>query len=136
MSVSSGSARYWNGRLKNVNCRCGKRAGIRISESAENPNRPYYFCRDNVCGSFRGWCEPVNQSSTPSSGSINVDEGWKMLEKVIEDIAKMKNDMKKMKEEQRATRNEIANIRGIMCQLRTIYIVLIFIVVGVAMKVI
>lgn len=61
-----------------------------------------------MCASFCGSFEPMNQRSTPSSGNIDMYEGRKIenrtlmeerLEKVVEDITKVKNGLKKMKEE-------------------------------------
>ncbi|CAL5337260.1 unnamed protein product [Camellia sinensis] len=43
----------------NKNCpRCNKKATIQISETDRNKNKLFYSCID--CGSFIGWCLPIN----------------------------------------------------------------------------
>ena len=55
----------------NKNCKCGKRAGIRISESKDNKNKLYYYCKEVRCGSFIGWCQPATTSHNNfSNGSV------------------------------------------------------------------
>ena len=47
-------------RFRNIDCGCGKRVSVRISESSLNKNKLYYCCAANRCGFF-SWCLPINQ---------------------------------------------------------------------------
>ena len=72
VSKSSNNNGSEGGRYLNKNCKCGKRAGIRISETEENKNRLFYYCKDGRCGSFIGWCIPATSCrSSFSNGSMD-----------------------------------------------------------------
>ena len=61
MSSSSVNSAIRDGlRFRNIDCGCGKRASVRISESSLNKNKLYYYCATNRCGFF-SWCLPINQ---------------------------------------------------------------------------
>jgi hypothetical protein len=61
MSSSSVNSAIRDGlRFRNIDCGCGKRASVRISESSLNKNKLYYCCAANRCGFF-SWCLPINQ---------------------------------------------------------------------------
>ena len=61
MSSSSVNSVIRDGlRFRNIDCGCGKRALVRISESSLNKNKLYYCCVANQCGFF-SWCLPINQ---------------------------------------------------------------------------
>ena len=47
-------------RFRNIDCGCGKRASVRISESSLDKNKLYYCWVANRCGFF-SWCLPINQ---------------------------------------------------------------------------
>ena len=50
MSDSSAiSENNWEGRYLNVNCGCGRKAGIKIYENEQNKNRLYYYCMSGKC---------------------------------------------------------------------------------------
>jgi hypothetical protein len=70
MSTSSVNSSIRDGlRFRNVDCGCGRRASVRISESSLNKNKLYYCCAANRCGFF-SWCLPINQRA----GSERMDE--------------------------------------------------------------
>ena len=80
--------KQWEGRYQNKNCRCGKRAGVRISETEENKNRLFYYCKDGRCGSFFGWCIPVTSfHNSFSNGSM--DSGLRLRERASNDEVNM-----------------------------------------------
>ena len=63
MSSSSVNSAIRDGlRFRNIDCGCGKRASVRISESSLNKKKKklYYYCAANRCGFF-SWCLPINQ---------------------------------------------------------------------------
>ncbi len=61
MSTSSVNSLIRYGlRFRNVDCGCGRKASVRISESSLNKNKLYYYCAFNQCGLF-SWCLPINQ---------------------------------------------------------------------------
>ena len=61
MSSSSVNSAIRDGlRFRNIDCDCGKRASVRISESSLNKNKLYYCCAANRCGFF-SWCLSINQ---------------------------------------------------------------------------
>ena len=62
MSFSSVNSAIRDGlRFRNIDCGCGKRASVRISESSLNKNKLYYCCAVNRCDFF-SWCLSINQS--------------------------------------------------------------------------
>ena len=62
MSTSSVNSSIRDGlRFRNVDCGCGQRASVRISESSlKKKKKLYYCCAANRC-SFFSWCLPINQ---------------------------------------------------------------------------
>ena len=41
--------------FKNKLCRCGMKAGVRISESSQNPGKLFFFCEKRQCKFFKWW---------------------------------------------------------------------------------
>ena len=63
MEATSSSAISINGRIikfKNRKCNCGIKAAVKISDSANNPNKLYFFCERGKCKFYRFW-EPDNE---------------------------------------------------------------------------
>ncbi|TXG58589.1 hypothetical protein EZV62_016418 [Acer yangbiense] len=63
MEATSSSAISINGRIikfKNRKCNCSIRATEKISESANNPNKLYFFYERGKCKFYRFW-EPNNE---------------------------------------------------------------------------
>ncbi|KAJ4724464.1 Armadillo-type fold containing protein, partial [Melia azedarach] len=57
MSSTSGGINI-NGdiiKMKNRECFCGDKAGIRVSESSRNPNKIYFICQSRKCKYFEWW---------------------------------------------------------------------------------
>ena len=73
MSHSSNNYSAGTG-LKYVNkrCRCGQKAIVKISKSANNKNKLYYACADGCCG-WIGWCVPINEQYVSSSAGESSD---------------------------------------------------------------
>ena len=116
----------------NVNCCCGKRAGVRISESASNPNKLYYYCRDNKCGSFLGWCIPTNVNS-PTSNSIG--EGLEVFKaNLSRTIAKTKEEFMKMNEETKKLHVKLQKIEAILNQMKNCMIIILLLLIVFAVK--
>lgn len=62
-------------KYANKVCGCGKK----ISESAKNPNRLYYWC-ESRCG-FMGFCKELNNDSWPQ-----LQEGKEEIENVLQGL--------------------------------------------------
>ena len=76
MSTSSVNNAIRDGlRYKNVECGCGWRTSVRISEFSLNKNKLYYCCAVNQCGFF-SWCLLFNQRA----GSQIMDEVSQAIE--------------------------------------------------------
>ena len=54
----------------NVNCGCGRKAGIKICENDQNKNRLYYYCMSGKCIGFLGWCQPTMIFPQSQSGAL------------------------------------------------------------------
>ena len=70
--------------FKNKTYRCGKKTGVKISESFDNPRKLFYFCEKRQC-KFFSWWEP---DATELLGSMQgceelnrdgIDEKLKLL---------------------------------------------------------
>ena len=87
-SASSGSG--WEGRYLNVNCGCGKKAGIKICDNARNKNKLYYYCLEGKCTGFLGWCIPASTFPTsPSTDNLrqrNMSMRMGLINEIRDDI--------------------------------------------------
>ena len=61
-------------KYKKLECGCGWRASIKISESSLNKNKLYYCCAANQCGLF-SWCLPFNQRADEVSQATGFKSG-------------------------------------------------------------
>ncbi|KDP43710.1 hypothetical protein JCGZ_22337 [Jatropha curcas] len=101
-SSSSGAAENgFEGRFVSMNCSWGKKVGIRISETVRNRNRLYYFCQNNVCGSFLGWCKSVDcVQAANSSDFIDSERRQKSFEQdgvdLIDEILHLKSEVRRL----------------------------------------
>ncbi|KAK0606338.1 hypothetical protein LWI29_036668 [Acer saccharum] len=96
---SSTSKRNINGgiiKFKNWKCSCGMKAGVRISESVNNPNKLYFFCEKGKCNFYRFW-EPNTEEFSLSEYTKSVTQGFDgrdryggrptlLLEREMEDV--------------------------------------------------
>ncbi|KDP44027.1 hypothetical protein JCGZ_05494 [Jatropha curcas] len=107
MSSSSAADGAWEGRYVNMYCKCGKKAGIRISETQKNKNRLYYYYIENACGSFLGWCKAIDSSDRSQGSEFEVRQ-----KSVATDLFEFKEEMLYMKREMMKMYNEIVTIGG------------------------
>ncbi|GMP91815.1 hypothetical protein CsSME_00042329 [Camellia sinensis var. sinensis] len=87
----------------NKNCpRCNKKATIRISETDRNKNKLFYSCND--CGSFIGWCVPMNSQCKGHEIPRQVEEE---LLTGAEQLRCMTEQLRAMTEQQRSMREQL-----------------------------
>ena len=71
--------------FKNKTCRCGKKAGVKISESFDNPGKLYYICERRQC-KFFSWWDPYatellgNMQGSEELNRVGIDEKLKLLD--------------------------------------------------------
>ncbi|KAG8661007.1 hypothetical protein MANES_02G221260v8 [Manihot esculenta] len=132
MSGVSGSMESKNGGYMNVNCFCGKRVGVRISKSASNLNKLYFYCRDNKCGSFLGWCITTNVNS-PTSNSIG--DGLEVFKaNLSRTIAKTKEEFMKMNEETKKLHVKLQKVKIILNQMKNCMIIMLLLLIVIVVK--
>ena len=71
--------------FKNKTCRCGKKAGLKISESFDNPGKLYFFCEKRQCKFFSWWEPDATELLGSMQGSeelnrVGIDEKLKLLD--------------------------------------------------------
>lgn len=133
MSQLSGTIGTFEIRLKNHDCRYWIKANVRVSKTAENPNQPYYYFRENKCESFRGWCESFPSFTATSPGDIiNLDTrqiGWQRL------VAELKEEVTKLKEDIRMAKMQLEKIEIRIGYLKSILLILIVLFIFINMKI-
>ena len=141
MDMAGGSSNNdgWEGRYLNKSCRCGKRAGIRISESEENKNKLFYYCKDNKCGTFLGWCIPAASFATSHSNCsvdsrsryrINVED----LDDLKEEVEDLKADNKIMLGKLEGVELALSFLRSLLVMVLVFSICLFIFVMGIILK--
>ncbi|KAK2662593.1 hypothetical protein Ddye_001167 [Dipteronia dyeriana] len=70
--------------FKNKTCRCGKKAGLKISESFDNPGKLFFFGEKRPCKIFSWWEPNATEllGSIQGGGDLNrdgIDEKFKLL---------------------------------------------------------
>ena len=98
------------GRFLNINCKCNKRARVKLSESKSNPNRLYYCCQDNVCGTWLRWGVPTRKSEV----EIQSNEAFCNEETMAYFLHKMdrcNNEVEKLKKENRNLAKKVEKLQ-------------------------
>ena len=116
----------WEGRYLNKNCKCGKRAGIRISETDENKNKLFYFCKDNKYGSFLGWCIPVSSFATSHSNG-SVDSRLRYKDRIkAEDLDELKEEVEELKAENKIMMGKMEGVELTLSFIRSLVVMVLF----------
>ena len=90
-------------RFRNVECRYGRRALVKISESSLNKSKLYYCCAVNQCGFF-SWCLPFNQRAD----SERMDEvSQATSSKSMIDASQLLLDLHELRTEMRGMRDMV-----------------------------
>ena len=98
---------------------------MRISESERNKNCLYYACRNNVCGSFLGWC--ILASRFPASAeTVEVGPRQRNLGRELADI---KEDMLIVQDENRKMIMKMEDMENMMGFIKTILVVVLVLIV-------
>jgi hypothetical protein len=125
MSSSSVNSAIRDGlRFRNLDCVCGKRASVRISESSLNKNKLYYCCAANRCGFF-SWCLPINQragcermeeisQATSSKSMINASQLLDASQLLL-DLHQLQSEMRGMRDMvQPVHRDDIQSLKKLL----------------------
>ena len=75
-------------RFQNIDCRCCRRARVKISESEKNKGRLYYCCDNGVCGTFLAWANPTRGGTTIEVSS----QRQKGFERVLEEVVDLRRE--------------------------------------------
>ena len=96
MSSTSVSDRALSGlRYVNKTCRCGHRAGVRISKFDMNMNKLYYYFPHDKCRFFR-WCIPIMEFETTSS-TMDVSQVLRKVHQLRVDIVSLQKTVESFK---------------------------------------
>ena len=96
MSSTSVSDHALSGlRYVNKTCRCGHRAGVRISESDMNMNKLYYCRSHDKCRFFR-WCIPITEFEATSS-TVDVSQVLRELHQLWADMVSLQKTIESFK---------------------------------------
>ncbi|GMP74706.1 hypothetical protein CsSME_00032051 [Camellia sinensis var. sinensis] len=70
MSMSSNNDA---GFFENKRCKCGKKAGVYISESEKNPGKLYFKCANKACDYFAWGVAPTGNGSNIQKSGYDYD---------------------------------------------------------------
>lgn len=86
-------------QYRKLKCKCQRFAEIKIANTANNPLKLFYACKDGTCG-FLDWAHPIDCgcNETSHAKAVNVDvEGDAASNDPYEDrIFKVENDIRKI----------------------------------------
>ena len=132
--MSFSSSNYGSGEYLKFDdkiCRqCRQKAAIFVSQSDNNYKRLYYKC-NNGCGSWIGWCNPINDSHSsrprndPHSEPLPDDAselGREQIHELLAENKKLRNDVKKLKMYTRAIGRDSLFDRS----MKVVFMVLLF----------
>ncbi|KAF2298339.1 hypothetical protein GH714_022538 [Hevea brasiliensis] len=132
MSVSSGTMGSWDGTYLKVNCRCRQSSGVQISKSQGNPNKLYYYCRDNKCGTFIRWGILKSSNSGTFVGQRQSNDRWKIC--IARVFNETKDEIIKLKEDSKMLHAKLEKIEVLLGNLKTTVKLLIVVLVLVSIK--
>ena len=78
-------------RFQNIECRCSRRARVKISESEKNKGRLYYCCDNGVYGTFLAWENPTNPIRCSTAMEVNY-QMKRGVERVLEEVVDLRRE--------------------------------------------
>ncbi|GMP45892.1 hypothetical protein CsSME_00014245 [Camellia sinensis var. sinensis] len=114
MSMSSTNASMDNMhevRFENRNCRCGKKAVVKISQSTDNPNCLYFVCSNypNGCNFFQWWIPPHMQHNLKVVEN-DIDEERMEVLSTLREVIIMNGELKDMTMKSRKQYRDLAMV--------------------------
>ncbi|KAL7242371.1 hypothetical protein ACSBR1_014864 [Camellia fascicularis] len=114
MSMSSTNASMDNiheVRFDNRNCRCGKKAMVKISQSMDNPNCLFFVCPNspNGCKFFEWWIPPHMQHNLKVVENDILEERMEVLS-TLKEVIIVNRELKDMTMKNRKQYRDLAMV--------------------------